>query len=120
MKMTRLWVAGLLVLTWISLASAQNTIRLRFDVYRNGAVAGNPEVSVTSGSAGNFAMGGVGKIAFTPTFRDPGSVSVEFDIVSGGRHLQPVLVLGANDPASASWSSTDGKESFKFTVTWVR
>lgn len=79
-----------------------------------------PEVSVTYGTAGNLAMGRVGKIAFTPTIRDPGSVPVEFDIVSGGRHLQPVLVLGANDPGSASWSSTDGKESFKFTVTWVR
>ena len=120
MKLTRLWVPGLLVLTCISLANAQNPIRLRFEIYRNGALVGNPEVSVTSGTAGSLALERVGKIAFTPTSRDPDSVSIEFDIASGGRHLHPVLVLGGNDPASASWSSTDGKESFKFTVTWVR
>jgi hypothetical protein len=120
MKLTRLWVTGLVVLTCISLASAQNPIRLRFEVYRNGTLVGNPEVSVTSGSAATLAMEGVGRIAFTPTSRDSGSVSIEFAIVSGGRHLHPVLVLQGNSPASASWSSTDGKESFKFTVARVR
>jgi hypothetical protein len=75
---------------------------------------------MSSGSVATLAMEGIGRIAFTPTSRDPGRVSIEFAIISGGRHLHPVLVLQGNNPASASWSSTDGKESFKFTVTRVR
>jgi hypothetical protein len=120
MRMTRFWVPALFVLTWISVGTAQNSIRLRFEVYRNGALVGNPEVSVTSGTTGSLAMDGIGTIAFTPTSRDSDSVSVAFDIDSCDKHAHPRVVVRGNDPGSASWSCTASKESFKVTVTWVR
>jgi hypothetical protein len=120
MKLTRLWVPALLVFAGISVATAQNSIRLRFELYQNGTQVGNPEVSVKSGTAGSLGMTGNGTIAFTATFRDSDSASIAFDIDSGGRHLTPRLVLRRNDPGSVSWSSTDGNEAFKFIVTWVR
>ena len=110
---------ALFVLTWISVATAQDSIRLRFEVYRHGALAGNPEVSVTSDTTGNLAMDGIGTIAVTPTSRESDSVSIAFDIDSCDKHAHRVVVRD-NDPGSASWSCTASKESFKFTVTWVR
>jgi hypothetical protein len=120
MTVARFSVAALLLFVGVSVANTQTSIRLRFEVYRNGAQVGNPEVSLTSGTAGRLAWDGIGTIAFTPTFRDSDSISIAFDIDSGSRRMHPRVVLRANDPGSASWSSTDGKDAFKFSVTWMR
>ena len=120
MKLTRLWMPVLLLWSGISVAGAQSSIRLRFEIYRNGALVGTPEVSVTSGEAGNLAIAGIGRMAFAPTSRGSESVSVAFDIDSSGRRLRPRLVLHVNDPGSVSWTSAAGNESFRFTVAWIR
>jgi hypothetical protein len=98
---------------------AQESIRLQFEVVKDGSTVAKPEVSVISGSAGSIEVDDVGRIAFTPTFRGSDAVAVAFDIRSGGKQLQPRLVINKNEPGTLSWTS-DARESFKLTVSWIR
>ncbi|PYR94162.1 MAG: hypothetical protein DMF84_06320 [Acidobacteria bacterium] len=119
MTIGRCLLPALVLFNTMSLVAAQTTIRLDFEVYRNGVLVGNPEMSVRAGTAGRLEIAGVGRIAFTPTFRDADSVSIAFDINVSGRHLDPVMVIGRNDRGSANWSSTTGQDVFKLTVNWA-
>jgi hypothetical protein len=119
MKMVRLFVLTLLVFVGVSVAGAQDPLRFRFDITRDGKTVANPELTVAAGGTGHLTFDGIRGLAFTPTLRDSASVSVVFDIDLGGRHLRPQLTLGADDPGSLSWTSS-GRDSFKVTVAWIR
>jgi hypothetical protein len=119
MALTRLCLTVLVLLTSAAVPAVTNSVRLHFDMYRNGALVADPELSVSSGTSGRLEFQDIGTISFTPTFRDSDTIAIEFDIHSGGRHLGPSLVIGRGGRGLASWSSTTEKDSFKFTVTWV-
>jgi hypothetical protein len=119
MKLARLFVLALLLFTAVSVAGAQNSLRFRFEIYRNGILISTPELAVASGGNGHIAIDGNGGIAFTPASRDSESISVGFDIDLGDKHSRPQLTLRANDPGSLSWTSS-GRDSFKVTVAWIR
>jgi hypothetical protein len=119
MLLTRLCVLALLLSNGVSVATEQNSIRLRFEIYRNSSVIGNPEVSVMSDGNGRIDIKGVEAIAFTPTLRKSDAVAIAFDIDSGSRHLNPVIVIGHSGRGSASWTSSTG-DAFRLTVRWVR
>jgi hypothetical protein len=87
MWLSRLCVLAVLLFTGGSVATGQDSIRLRFEIYRNNSVIRNPEVSVTSGSTGRIDINGVEAIAFTPTLRKSDEVAIAFDVGSGSRHL---------------------------------
>jgi hypothetical protein len=120
MKSARLFALALLLFPSISVATTQNSIRLHFDVYRNGTLVSNPDLSVSSGTPGRLDIDGVGTIEFTPTFRTSDSISIQFDMNIDGRRARPVMVIAMNQPGRVSWSSNDRRDEFKFTVNWVR
>ena len=120
MKLRLLFVFAFLVLGGMPLVIAQESIRLQFEVVKEGSTVAKPEVSVASGSVGSLEIDDVGRIAFTPTFRGSDSVAIAFDISSGGEQLHPRLVIGRNEPGSLSWSLGTSAQSVKLTVSWVR
>jgi hypothetical protein len=119
MKSSRLLVFVLLFSVGMALPMAQESIRLQFEVVKNGSTVATPEVTVTPGSAGSIDVASVGTFRFTPTFRGS-DVAIDFDIASGGKRLQPRLVIGQDEPGSLSWTSVTRAESFKVTVSWIR
>lgn len=120
MKFSRLLAVLLLVSFGASLAIAQDSIRLKFEVVKDGATVATPEVRVTAGSAGTLEVAGVGKLAFTPTLRDSDDVSLAFEIRSGGKEFQPRLVISKDEAGTLSWTSDAGAHSFKVKVSWAR
>lgn len=120
MKLSRLFVLACLVFVGTSLAIAQESIRLQFEVVKDGSTVAKPEVSVISGSVGSIEVDDVVKFAFTPTSRGSDAVVISFDIKSGGKQFQPRLVISKNEPGSLSWPSDTRAESFKLRVSWVQ
>ena len=55
MTIGRCLLPALVLFNTMSLVAAQTTIRLDFEVYRNGVLVGNPEMSVRAGTAGRHA-----------------------------------------------------------------
>ena len=120
MKFSRLLAVVSLVSFGASLAVAQDSIRLQFEVVKDGATVARPEVSVTAGSTGTLEVAEVGNMAFTPTPRGSDGVAVAFDIRSGGKEFQPRLVISKDEAGTLSWTSAAGAHSFKVKVSWAR
>jgi len=120
MKFSRLLAVVSLVSFGASLAIAQDSIRLQFEVVKDGATVARPEVSVTAGSTGTLEVAEVGNVAFTPTLRGSDGVAVAFDIRSGGKEFQPRLVISKDEAGTLSWTSAAGAHSFKVKVSWAR
>ena len=120
MKLRRLFALAIFFSVCTSLTIAQESIRLKFDVVKDGSTVAQPEVSVVSGSADSIDIDGVGQVAFTPTLRDSDTVAIAFDIKSGGKQLQPRLVISKSEPGTLSWTSETRAQSFKLKVSWIR
>ena len=112
---------GVLVFTILGMSSlmGQTAVRLQFEIVKNGTLVAAPEVTVASGAEGSMTVEDVGRISFTPTLRSSDTVAVDFVIDSGGKHLQPRLVLGS-EPGSMSWKSNTGGDAFVIRVRWSR
>ena len=119
MKSNRLIAVVFLCSVGMSLVVAQESIRLQFEVVKDGATVATPEVSVTPGSAGSIEIDNVGRFVFTPTFRGSDAVAIAFDIRADGKRFQPNLVIGKNEPGSLSWTSDTREASLKVTVSWL-
>jgi hypothetical protein len=120
MKFSRLLAVVSIVSLGASVAIGQDSIRLKFEVVKDGATVARPEVSVTAGSTGTLEVTDVGHVAFTPTLRGSDDVAVAFDIRSGGKEFQPRLVLSKDEEGTLSWTSDAGAHSFKIKVFWAR
>ena len=119
MELSRLFAFAFLFSVGMSPVIAQQSIRLQFEVTKDGSTVAKPEMSVNSGAAGRIEIADVGRVVFTPTLRDS-DVAIAFDISSGGKQFKPRLVISANEPGSISWTSDARQESFTLTVSWVR
>jgi hypothetical protein len=119
MKLSRLLVFAVVFSVSMSPVIAQQSIRLQFEVVKNGSTVARPEVSVDAGSASSIAIDGVGRFEFTPTLRGS-DLAIAFDVRSGGKQLRPSLVITRREPGYLSWKSDTRAESFKLTVSWVR
>jgi len=120
MKLSRLFVFACLVFIGTSLATAQESIRLQFEIVKDGSTVAKPEVSVISGSSGSIEVDNVVLFSFTPTLRGSDAVAISFDIRSGGKQFQPRLVISKNEPGSLSWPSDTRAQSFKVRVSWLQ
>jgi len=118
-KLNHLFVLAFVLSAGLSAAMAQESVRLRFEVVKDGSTVAKPEISVTSASAGRIEIDNVGRISFTPSVRNS-DLAIAFDISSGGKQFQSRLVIRKDEPGSISWTSDTGAESFKLTVSWVR
>jgi hypothetical protein len=119
MKLSCLLVLAVVFSVSMSPAIAQQSIRLHFEVVKNGSTVASPEVSADPGSAASIAIDGVGRFEFTPTLRGS-DLAIAFDVRSGGKQLRPSLVITRREPGYLSWKSDTRAESFKLTVSWVR
>ena len=120
MKLHRLFAFAILFSVGTSLTIAQESIGLKFEVVKDGSTVAQPEVSVTSGSAGSIEIDGVGQVAFTPTLRGSDTLAIAFDIKSGGKQLQPRLIISKSEAGTLSWTSETRAQSFKLKVSWIR
>lgn len=118
MRLTCLVVVAFLF-SAISPAVAQESIRLQFQIQKNGSPVANPEVSVNMGSEGRLDIDDVGTLAFTPRVRGS-SLAVAFHITSGGKRFQPRLVITKSESGSISWTSDTEEEAFELTVSWIQ
>ncbi len=118
MTFSRLLVVACLCLG-ASLANGQESIRLRFEVVKDGKTVATPEVAVAAGATGRIKVDAVGDIAFTPTLRGSESVDIAFHVTSAGKDLQPRLVITQDEPGALSWASP-GPHAFTLSVSWVR
>ena len=118
MKLHQLIVIACLI-GGASVTTAQESIRLQFEIVKDGSTVATPEVSVISGTTGTIELDR-GRIAFTPTQRGSESVAVAFDIVMGGKRLQPRLVISGKEPGSLAWRSDTGTESFRIRVSRIQ
>jgi hypothetical protein len=118
MKSSRLFVVAFLFSIGMSPAIAQESVRLQFEVAKDGSTVARPEMSVNLDSAASIAIDGVGQLEFTPTLRGS-DLAIAFDVRSGGKQMRPSLVITRSEPGYVSWKS-DARESFKVSVSWVR
>jgi hypothetical protein len=118
MTLRRLVILAAMFLMAGAPALAQESIRLRFEIAKNGSNVASPEVTLKAGSAGRIEIEGIGSLAFTPMVRGS-NLAVAFDIKTSEKHLEPQLMIGNAEPASISWKSESGVESFKVSVFWV-
>ena len=118
MKLSRLFVLAFLFSIGMSPAIAQESIRLQFEIVKDGATVARPEMSVNLDSASRIAIDGIGQLEFTPTLRGS-DLAIAFDVRSGGKQMRPSLVITRSEPGYLSWKS-DAPESFKVSVAWVR
>ena len=119
MKFSRLLIFAFVFSIGMSPAIAQQSVRLQFEITRNGSTVARPEVSVNLGSASSMAIDGVGQFEFTPTLRGS-DLAIAFDVRSAGKQMRPSLVITRSEPGYLSWKSDTHDESFKLTVSWVR
>lgn len=120
MKLRQLFLIVVLLVGATPVSMAQESIRLRFELVKNGSVVAAPEVSGMTGSTGSIRLADVGSIEFTPTFRGSDSLAIAFDVQSASMRLRPRLVISDKQPGSLSWTSRRGAESFRITVSWIR
>ena len=108
------------VLFWVFVSSgiADESIRLRFQIIKNGAVVANPEMSINEGSVGRIEIRDSLSLAFAPRVYDS-HLTLTFDIEAGDKHLQPQLAVDTTGPATISWTTAHG-ESMRVTVAVVR
>jgi hypothetical protein len=128
MKWSRAFVfAAVLIASTLS-ATAQEQVRLQFEVSRGSLVA-KPELRVASGSEGlivagtdppaNSGLAGTReRIVVVPTVRG-NDVEIRFTIISGDREFRPSLVISDAIRGSLEWPSIDG-QPVRLTVTWIR
>jgi hypothetical protein len=100
-------LVGVLALALPYSLAAQDSVRLRLQIVRNGAVIANPEMTVKQGTAGRIEIKDTVTCVFTPTLRDS-TVGLAFDIETGDSHLKPQLVLDRSEPGVISWKSPSG------------
>ena len=130
MKWSRLLVFSCVVGLAVSPATAQEAIRLRIEVSRDGAVVAKPELRVQSGREGRLELNGESvpdplpwlkglreRIAITPTVRGD-DVAIALTIASGERQFTPALVMSKDIRVSVQWSAADG-QPITLALSWV-
>lgn len=118
MNLKRLLLTCVLGLFFVPSVNGQESIRLRFQLTRSGAVIANPEISINDGSVGRIEIKDIVSLAFTPRLQDS-RLTLRFDIWTGGKHLQPQLAVDTIEPAAISWTTVAG-EPIKITVVAIR
>lgn len=118
MNLKRLLLVCVLGLFFVPSVNGQESIRLRFQVTRNGAVIANPEIVVNEGAVGRIDIKDSVILALTPRVQNS-RLTLTFDIRTGDKHLQPQLAVDTIEPATLSWTTVAG-ELIKVTVVTIR
>ena len=81
------------------------TIRLKFEVYRDGSLVAKPQFQVADKAAATLSIDGLATVTFTPTRIDAERIAVAFEIAAGGQPFSPRVVLRNREPGTISWKS---------------
>ena len=115
-------VAAIVAGAAVSTATAQESLRLQFEITVDGSVVAKPELKVQSGGEGSIAFGEKSQavVAFTPTVRGD-DIDFAFDITDGEKRLSPTLRISKTVPGSMEWMSpAHGQKTVRLAVSWVR
>jgi hypothetical protein len=88
---------------------AQDTIRLKVEVYRNGSQLGAPTITVAENQTRSINADGV-TVSLSPSRLDSQHLSVNLEVASRSKTLKPRLVLSGQEPASMKWTDRDSFE----------
>ena len=105
------------VLCCAAALSAQAPVRLGFEILKNDAVIGSPEVSISEGTEGRISITRAGDARFTPTLRNPDTLSLAFVISADGKEIKPTLTL-QREAGSIRWQS--GADAYALRISWKR
>jgi hypothetical protein len=125
-------VFACIVVLGMTTAGAQQTDHhvLRFEITKNGALVGSPELWLQSGMLGRIHLdsrdapsvprvsGLREKIALTPTVQGE-NISIAFDITSDTRQFRPSLVISKDVKGALEWASYEG-QTIRLSVSWVQ
>jgi len=115
-------VAAIVAGAAVSTATAQESLRLQFEITVDGSVVAKPKLKVQSGGEGSIAFGEKSQavVAFTPTVRGD-DIDFAFDITDGEKRLSPTLRISKTVPGSMEWMSpAHGQKTVRLAVSWVR
>jgi hypothetical protein len=87
--------------------SAQDNIRLHFELYKNGKQVAAPAVTVKNSNTGSLDLATIAnaKVSVIPTRIDAQKIGVAFVIVAGGQTLKPHVTLLKGESGWVSWKS---------------
>jgi hypothetical protein len=93
----------------VTTVTAQENIRLHFELYKNGKQVATPAVTVKNSETGSLNLGNMAnaKVSLTPSRIDAQKIGVAFEMLTGGNTLKPRVVLLKG---WVSWKS--GSDSF--------
>ena len=116
-------LAGIVAGAAVSTASAQESLRLLFEITVDGSVVARPELRVQSGGEGGITFGekqSQARVTLTPTVRGD-DIDIAFDITDGDTRLKPTLRISKTVPGSVEWMSpAHGQKTVLLAVSWVR
>jgi hypothetical protein len=117
--MRQIWTGTALAVALCSVgATAQDAVRLQFELRRGESVVARPILSLDPGTEGSMNIPGLATVKVTPTLLDAERVSLAFDISAGARQVKPRLVLvGAATGSITIDPESGGEESVGISVT---
>lgn len=99
-------------------ASAQESVRLHIEVYKNGTQVAAPTVSAAEDQRASISLPGVGLVTVSPKRLDGERTAVAIEVVSGEKTMKPGLILVGTEPASVTWQASS--DSFEIRIAVVR
>jgi hypothetical protein len=95
--------------------SAQESITVDFEIYKNGSILGAPRITTVVTHAATVAVArGTGttddlKITATPSRTGEGKIQIQLEIFVGNSGTRDVLVVSSGEQRSVSWRSSSGE-----------
>jgi hypothetical protein len=97
--------------------SAQEQIRLKLEIFRNGNEIAAPTVGAVDEQTGSVTVENA-SLSFTPHRVDPDKVAVSFEIATDGKILKPRIILRGQELGTLSWKVAS--DSFEIRVAAIR
>ena len=96
--------------------NAQDIIRLKVEMYRDGSQFAAPTITIVENQTGSIKADGV-TVSLSPTRLDAQQLSVNLEVETGTKTLRPRLVLNGQETASLKWTDTN---SFELRISALR
>jgi hypothetical protein len=97
--------------------SAQEQIRLKLEIFRNGNEIAAPTIGVVDRQTGAVTVENA-SLSFTPHRIDPDKVAVSFEIAADGKILTPRITLRGQELGTLSWKVAS--DLFEIRVAAIR
>jgi hypothetical protein len=116
-------LAGIVAGAAVSTATAQESMRLQFEITVDGSIVARPELTLEPGGKGDITFGekqSQARVTLTPAVQGD-DIDIAFDITDGNKRLRPALRISRTVSGSVEWSSpAHGQKTVRLAVSWVR